>query len=283
MVFPVVMYRCENWAIRKAECQKIDALEMWCWRRLLRVPWTARRSNQSVLKEISPEYSLEGLMLKLKLQYFGHLIRRADSLEKTLMLGKIEGRRRRGWQRMRWLDGITLGHEFEQTPRDTEGQGSLECCGPWGCKESDTTEQLNNNNVFTLFCLKNKVLQNLLEYGTDKHRPLASMKAFKFLTVNIWMIILMWIFEQLPQDSTVCFCLIHGAGELPLVSSGNETSGAWRCGEDPCLPLPPHSRHIITMEERKAIRAIWPFHSLYWLFQKQTSPRTEVYSYQMDP
>ena len=152
MVFPVVMYRCENWAIRKAECQKIDALEMWCWRRLLRVPWTARRSNQSVLKEISPEYSLEGLMLKLKLQYFGHLIRRADSLEKTLMLGKIEGRRRRGWQKMRWLDGITLGHEFEQTPRDTEGQGSLECCGPWGCKESDTTEQLNWLNWLTDWC-----------------------------------------------------------------------------------------------------------------------------------
>ena len=146
-----------------------------------------------------------------------------------------------------WLNG----HEFEQTPRDTEGQGSLVCCGPWGRKESDTTEQLNNNNVFTLFCLKNKVLQNLLEYGTDKHRPLASKKAFKFLTVNIWMIILMWIFEQLPQDSTVCFCLIHGAGELPLVSSGNETLGAWRCGKDPYLPLPPHSRHIITMEERR--------------------------------
>ena len=107
MVFPVVMYGCENWTIMKAECQRIDAFELWCWRRLLRVPWTARRSNQSILKEISPEYSLEGLMLKLKLQYFGHLIRRAYSFEKTLMLGKIEGRRRRGQQRMRWLDGIT--------------------------------------------------------------------------------------------------------------------------------------------------------------------------------
>ena len=107
IVFPVVMYRCESWVIKKAECQRIDAFELWCWRRLLRVPWTARRSNQSLLKEISPEYSLEGLMLKLKLQYFGHLIRRTNSFEKTLMLGKIEGRRRRGWQRMRWLDGIT--------------------------------------------------------------------------------------------------------------------------------------------------------------------------------
>ena len=106
MIFLVVMYRCEGWTIKKAECQRIDAFELWCWRRLLRVPWTARRSNQSILKDISPEYPLEGLMLKLKLQYFSHLIRRVDSLNKTLMLGKIEGRRR-GWQRMRWLDGIT--------------------------------------------------------------------------------------------------------------------------------------------------------------------------------
>ena len=103
MVFPVVMYGCENWTVKKAECQRIDAFKLWCWRRLLRVPWTARRSNQSILKEISPGCSLEGLMLKLKLQYFGHLMRRVDSLEKTLMLGGLEGRRRRGWQRMRWL------------------------------------------------------------------------------------------------------------------------------------------------------------------------------------
>ena len=107
MAFPVVMYGCESWTIRKAEHQRIDAFELWCWRRLLRVPWTARRSNQSVLKEISPEYSLEGWMLKLKLQSFGYLMRRTESLEKTLMLGKIEGRRRRGRQRMRWLYGIT--------------------------------------------------------------------------------------------------------------------------------------------------------------------------------
>ena len=107
MVFPVLMYGCETWTIKKDERQRIDAFELWCWGRLLRVPWTARRSNQSILKEIGPEYSLEGLMLKLKLQYFVHLIGRADSLEKTLMLGKIEGRRRRGRQRMRWLDGIT--------------------------------------------------------------------------------------------------------------------------------------------------------------------------------
>ena len=107
MVFPVVMYRCESWTVKKAEHRRIDAFELWCWRRLLRVPWTARRSNQSILKEISPGISLEGMMLKLKLQYFGHLMRRVDSLEKTLMLGRIGGRRRRGRQRMRWLDGIT--------------------------------------------------------------------------------------------------------------------------------------------------------------------------------
>ena len=107
MVFPVVMYGCESWTIKKAEHQRTDIFELWCWRRLLRVTWTARKSNQSILKEISPEYSLEGLMLKLKLHYFGHLMQRTGSLEKTLMLGKIEGRRRRGRQRMRWLDGIT--------------------------------------------------------------------------------------------------------------------------------------------------------------------------------
>ena len=107
MVFSVVMYGCEGWTVKKAECQRIDAFELWCWRRLLRVPWTARRSNQSILKDISPGCSLEGLMLKLKLQYFGHLMWRVDSLEKTLMLGRIRSRRKRGWQRMRWFDGIT--------------------------------------------------------------------------------------------------------------------------------------------------------------------------------
>ena len=112
MVFPVVMYGCESWTIKKAECRRIDTFELWCWRRLLRVPWTARRSNQSILKEISPECSLEGLMLKLKLQYLSHLMPRTDSFEKTLMLGKIAGRRRRGQQRMRWLDGITYSMDM---------------------------------------------------------------------------------------------------------------------------------------------------------------------------
>ena len=119
MIFPVVIYGCESWTVRKAEHWRIEAFEPWCWRRLLRVPWTARRSNQSVLKEISPEYSLEGLMLKLKLQYFGHLMWRTDSFEKTLMMGKIEDGRRSGWQRMRWLDGITDSmHMSLSKPRD---------------------------------------------------------------------------------------------------------------------------------------------------------------------
>ena len=126
-----------NWTIKKVEHQRIDAFELWCYRRFLRVSWTARRSNQSILKEISPEYPLEGLILKLKLQYFDHLMQSADSLEKTLMLRKIQGSRR-GQQRMRWLDDIN-GHEFEQTAEDSESQGSLACFSPWACKESDTT------------------------------------------------------------------------------------------------------------------------------------------------
>ena len=142
MVFPAVMYGCENWTTKKADRWRIDTFKWWCWRRLLRVPWTARRSNQSILKEINPEYSLEGLILELKLQYFGRLIWRANSLEKTLMLRKNEGKRRRGWPRMRWLDGMTdwlNGHEFEETRGDSEGQGSLASCSPWGCKEWDMT------------------------------------------------------------------------------------------------------------------------------------------------
>ena len=148
------MYGCESWTIKKAECWRIDAFELWYWRRLLRVPWTARRSNQSILKEITGSILwsvhwvfIEGLMLKLKLQYFGHLMRRADSFQKTLMLGKIEGRRRRGWQRMRWLDGITDSMDM--------GLGSLRQLVmdrvSWGCKESDTTERLSWTELIQLF------------------------------------------------------------------------------------------------------------------------------------
>jgi len=145
MDFPVVMYSCESYTVKEAEHQRIDAFELCCWGRLLRVPWTARRSNQSILKEISLEYSLEGLMLKLKLQYFGHLMGKANSLEDTLILGKIEGRRRRGQQRMRWLDGSNSMDMslFEQALGVGEGQGSLACCRPWGRKELDKTDQLN--------------------------------------------------------------------------------------------------------------------------------------------
>ena len=143
MVFPVVMYGCESWTVKKAERQRIDAFELWCCRRLLRVPWTARRSNPSILKEVGPECSLEGMMLKLKLQYFGHLMQRVDSLQKTLMLGGIGGRSRRGRQRMRWLDGITdLRCESEWTLGVGDGQGGLACCNSWGHKKSDTPERL---------------------------------------------------------------------------------------------------------------------------------------------
>ena len=144
MVFTVVMCGCESWTVKKAEHRRIDAFEVWCWRRLLRVPWTARRSNQSILKEISPGISLEGMMLKLKLQYFGHFIWRVDSLEKILMLRGIGVRRRRGRQGEmagwhHWLNG----REFEWTPGVGDGQGGLVCCDSWDCKESDTTEWLN--------------------------------------------------------------------------------------------------------------------------------------------
>ena len=143
MVFPTVMYRCESWATKKAECQRTDAFELWCWKRLfLTVPWTARKWNQSILKEISPEYSLEGLILKLKLQYSGHLMWRADSFEKSLMLGNIEDRRRGGRLRMRWFDSNSDSMDMYFG----EGQGSLVCCSSWGCKELDTTEQPNSNS-----------------------------------------------------------------------------------------------------------------------------------------
>ena len=152
MVFPVVRYGCESWTIKKAECWRINAFELWCWRRLLRVPWTARRSNHSILKGINPDCSLEGLMLKLKLQYFRHVMWRIESLENILMLGQIESRRRRGRQDEmvgchHWLNC----HEFEQALGNGEGQGSLACCSPQGRNVSNTTERLNSNNNTTVY------------------------------------------------------------------------------------------------------------------------------------
>ena len=149
MVFPVVMYGCDSLTIKKAEHQRTDVLELWCWRKFLKVLWTARKSNQSILKEINPEYSLEGLMLKLNLQYFGHLMQRANSLEKNTNAGKYWGQEEKRVTEdeiVEWHHQLN-GHEFEQTPGDGEGQGSLVCCSPWGQKESDMNKQLNNNNL----------------------------------------------------------------------------------------------------------------------------------------
>ena len=162
MVFPVVMYGYESWTIKKAECQRTDASELWCWRRLLRVPWTARRSKKSILKEINPEYSLEGLMLKLKLVYFGHFSHKSRLTGKDPGAGK-DWRQEKGItedEMVRWHHWL-YGHEFEQALGDGEGQGSLECNGPWGRKESDMTERLNNNNKHTKRCSKSIAIREM--------------------------------------------------------------------------------------------------------------------------
>jgi len=174
------MYGCESWTVKKAECRRFDAFELWCWRRLLRVPWTAKRSNQSILKEISPGISLERMMLKLKLQYFGHLMWRVDSLEKTLMLGGIGGKRRRGRQRMRWLDGITdsLDVSLSELREFGDGQGGLVCCDSWGRKESDTTERL----IWSEQCIKESMTKKQWIFGPQQicfsYRLACSEKSF---------------------------------------------------------------------------------------------------------
>ena len=169
MVFPVVRYGCESWTIKKAEHQRIDAIELWCWRRLLRVPWTAKRSNQYILKEIRPEYSLEGLMQQLKLQYFGHLMRRADSLEKTLMLGKIEGRRRWGRQRMKWLDGITdsmdMGRVDSRSQWWTGRPGTLQSMGSQRVRHDWVTELNWRCNIVIYFFKHRCSLNSLISFS----------------------------------------------------------------------------------------------------------------------
>ena len=183
LVFPVVMYGCESWTIKRIECWRIDASELWCWRRLLRAPWTARRSNQSILKEINPGCSLEWPMLKLKLHYFGHLMRRTESFEKTVMLGKIEGGRRRGGQKMRWLDGITdsvnmsLGKLWELL------MGGLACYGSWGLKKLDTTEQLDWTEWWSVILITERIITetNWDEYK-QKHKALYKVNLIAAIT-----------------------------------------------------------------------------------------------------
>ena len=184
MVFPVVTYGCESWTIRKAERWRIDGFELWCWRRFLRVPWTARISSWSILKEINPKYSLEKLMLKQKLQYFGHLMQRTDLFEKTLTLGKIEGRRRRGWQRMRWLDWnhCLEGQEFEQALGVVDGLGNLACYSPCVCKELDTTEWLNWTEALSWF--SNIQGREMSIFRMCSARKLSS--SFEFVLCCIW-------------------------------------------------------------------------------------------------
>ena len=181
MFFPVVTYECESWTVKKSKRQRIDTFELWCWRRFPRVSWTTRRSNQSILKEINPEYSLEGLMLKLKPQFFGHLLQRTNSLEKTLMLEKIEGRRRRGQQRTKWLDGITNSMNVSLSKLREVKDRSLTCYSSWGCTESDTTERLNNNIKCNYLINISAVSQKNITCVDNKIKIRGKWSAFKEL------------------------------------------------------------------------------------------------------